>query len=503
MPVAKPISLSKSKLNAYHQCKKRLWLEVHRRDLLEASAATSRIFAVGQQVGSLARAEHADGILVPNDLAWSEAEQQTQAALAAQPKRPVFEAAVSHAGVCVRSDLLIPRGSGFHLAEVKSTTSVKDYHLPDAAVQVWVLRSAGVPVKSVELRHINREFVYPGYGDYRRLFASGDIQDAVEKLQPDVPKWVEDARAILGRAEPDVAMGGYCDAPFECPFKVHCASVAGPRPRYPVTLLKGKNGKRLAEELAQEGIDDLRNVPVSRLGDDEKLHRIHAAVKSGQPFLDPAARRAIAAWPYPRYHLDFETINFAVPRWAGTQPYEQVPFQWSCHIDAGEGELEHVAFLDLSGGDPSRACAEALIKALGTRGAVIAYNAGFEKGVISRLAERFPDLREQLRAINARVVDLLPIVRKHYYHRDLFGSFSMKAVLPTVALKMDYAELDEVQDGEAAQMAYLEAIQLETAEARRQALRAKLLAYCERDTLAMIEVEKALARGASEMMPVL
>src|SRR5215470_983998 len=228
MPVAKPISLSKSKLNAYHQCKKRLWLEVHRRDLLEASAATSRIFAVGQQVGSLARAEHADGILVPDDLAWSEAEQQTQAALAAQPKRPVFEAAVSHASVCVRSDLLIPRGSGFHLAEVKSTTSVKDYHLPDAAVQVWVLRGAGVAVKSVELRHINREFVYPGNQDYRGLFTSGDIQDAVEKLQPDVPKWVKDAQAILGRTEPDVAMGSHCDAPFECPLKVYCASLAGP-----------------------------------------------------------------------------------------------------------------------------------------------------------------------------------------------------------------------------------------------------------------------------------
>jgi hypothetical protein len=456
---------------------------------------------VGHQVGALARAEHGDGILVAEDVPWAEALKQTQAALAARPKRPVFEAAASYRSLNVRADLLIPIRGGYHLAEVKSSTSVKEYHLADAAVQTWVLRGAGIPVKSVELRHINREFVYPGNDDYRGLFAHGDIQADVEELQREVPKWVEDATAVLGGAEPDVAMGDHCDAPFECPFKTHCAGLAGPGPKYPVTLLKGKNGKRLAEELAREGIVDLRDVPVSRLSDDEKLRRIHAAVKSGQPFLDPAARHAIAAWPKPHYHLDFETIDFAVPRWAGTRPYQQVPFQWSCHIDAGDGELEQATFLDLSGSDPSRACAEALVKALGSRGAVIAYNAGFEKGVIARLAERFPDLSERLLAINARVVDLLPVVRNHYYHRDLFGSFSMKAVLPTVAPDMDYSGLDEVQDGGGAQMAYLEAIRPETTEARREALRAKLLAYCERDTLAMIEVERALARGAPEMSP--
>jgi hypothetical protein len=496
--MARPLSLSKSKLNAYHQCQKRLWLEVHRRELLEVSAETDRIFAVGHQVGALARAEHADGILVAENVSWPEALQQTQAALAARPQRTVFEAAASHRDVHVRADLLIPVSGGFHMAEVKSSTSVKEYHLADTAVQTWVLRGAGIKVKRVELRHIDREFVYPGNDDYDGLFTRGDIQAEVEKLQPEVPKWVRDARAMLARPEPARAMGEHCDKPFACPFKGYCSSLVEPGPKYPVTLLKGKNAKQLIEELTEEGLVDLRKVPVSRIGDDEKLRRIHTAVKTGKPFIDPAARDAISAWPYPRYYLDFETINFGVPRWAGTRPYEQVPFQWSCHLDAGDGALKHTGFLDLTGNDPSRPCAEALVKALGTKGAVIAYNAGFEQGVIGRLAERFPDLRERLLAINERVVDQLPVVRQHYYHRDLQGSFSMKAVLPTVAPEMDYAGLDEVTDGGTAQMAYLEAIAI---EAQKEALRAKLLAYCERDTLAMIEVEKALAGGTAEISP--
>ena len=499
-PVTKSISLSKSKLTAYHQCRKRLWLEANRRDLLEVPAETQRVFATGHQVGALARREHDGGILVAADVPWSEAAKQTQAALAARPKRAVFEAAAAHDDVYVRADLLIPVGGGFHLAEVKSTGSVKDYHAADVAVQTWVLRGAGIPVKSVELRHIDPSFEYRGRDDYKGLFARGDVQAEVEKLQPEVPKWVDAAKAVLGGAEPDVPMGTQCAEPHPCPFAQHCASLVEPGPKYPITLLKGKTALQLAEELAQEGIVDLREVPVARLGDDEKFRRIHRATKTGKPFVDPAARDEIGAWPYPRYYLDFETIMFTVPRWPGTRPFQQVPFQWSCQIDRGDGtELDHVMFLDLSGNDPSRACAEKLVQTLGTRGAVIAYNASFEKGVIGQLAERFADFAKRLSAISERVVDLYPVVRRHYYHRDLQGSFSMKAVLPTVAPDMDYADLDEVQDGGSAQAAYLEAIHPETDEDRRDDLAAKLLVYCERDTLAMIKVEEALAGDAPEM----
>jgi hypothetical protein len=500
----KTISLSKSKLTSYHQCKKRLWLEVHRRELLEESAGTNRLFEIGHQVGALARREHADGILVAEGVKWPEAERQTQAALTAEPRRPVFEAAASHQNVYVRADLLIPVDGGFHMAEVKSSTAVKDYQLADAAVQTWVLRAAGIPVKTVELRHINGGFVYTGNDDYRGLFARGEIQADVEKLQRDVPKWVEDATAILGRGEPSVAMGDHCQNPFPCPLRQHCESLVEPAPKYPVTLLNGKGAKRLVEELTEEGFVDLRKVPASRIGDDENLLRIHRAVKTGVACVDPAAGEAIAGWPYPRYYLDFETIDFTVPRWVGTHPYEQVPFQWSCHVDRGDGSgLDHVPFLDLSGGDPSRKCAEALVKALGNKGAVIAYNASFERRVIARLADRFPDLATRLLAINGRIVDLLPLVRAHYYHRDLNGSFSMKDVLPTVAPDLDYADLHEVHDGGDAQRAYLEAIDPDTTELRKDELATNLLAYCERDTLAMIRVEEALAGVAAVADPAL
>ena len=488
--------LTKSRLTAYHQCKRRLWLEVHRRDLLKESVAIQRKFAIGPEVGELARAQYPNGVLIGYHGASHRALSETTETLAARPKRPVFEAAALHDDVLVRADLLLPVRGGFHMAEVKSSTKVKPYHLNDVAVQTWVMRKSGLPLKSVEVRHINSQYVYPGNNDYRGIFTSGDVGADVEKLQSEVPRWISDARAALERSEPDVATGKHCDDPFECPFKEHCSSLEDPGPDYPVSLLPGAKGAKVAAKLAGLGLSDLCKVPPSRITGDERLRRIHTATRSGKPYLSRAARKLVNAWPYPRYYLDFETINFAVPRWAGTRPYQQIPFQWSCHIENKNGQLDHKEFLDVSGDDPMRSCAESLVASLGAEGPIIAYAAGFERGVVERLANQFHDLRKPLTSIANRIVDLLPVVRDHYYHRDMKGSYSIKAVLPTIAPELVYSSLGEVQDGGGAQDAYLEAIHPQTSSDRRRTLRQDLLDYCERDTLAMIRVAKALSHRA-------
>jgi hypothetical protein len=198
------------------------------------------------------------------------------------------------------------------------------------------------------------------------------------------------------------------------------------------------------------------------------------------------ALHALAGLDYPRFYFDFETIDFAVPVWAGTRPYEKIPFQWSCHVERSPGAFEHRHFLDLSGNDPSRACAEALLRTLETAGPVIAYNAGFEKGVLAALAARFPDLAPALEAVIDRLADPLPVIRRHYYHREMRGSRSLKKVLPTISPDLAYDRLDEVKEGADAQNAYHEAIANGVTDARRNEIRDQLLAYCERDTWAIV-----------------
>src|SRR5665811_759468 len=96
------------------------------------------------------------------------------------------------------------------------------------------------------------------------------------------------------------------------------------------------------------------------------------------------------------------------------------------------------------------------------------YNAAFEMSRMSELATRYPHLSAALLAINARVVDLLPVARERYYHPSQQGSWSIKKVLPAVVPELRYDALGGVQDGSMAMDAFLEAIHPDTSTERKQ-----------------------------------
>lgn len=195
---------------------------------------------------------------------------------------------------------------------------------------------------------------------------------------------------------------------------------------------------------------------------------------------------------YPRYFLDFECIQFAIPVWAGTRPYQQIPFQFSCHVQYENDELLHEEFLDVSGADPRRQFAETLLHSCGESGPIIVYNQSFEKRIIKELAQQFDDLAEQLLALNMRVFDLLPVVKNNYYHPDMKGSWSIKKVLPCLVPELSYEELGGVQDGTQAQQAYLKIYEGTLIPQELDKLIEDMKAYCALDTLAMVEILQRL-----------
>ena len=210
--------------------------------------------------------------------------------------------------------------------------------------------------------------------------------------------------------------------------------------------------------------------------------------RTGRAELKPGAKQLLTKLAYPRYYLDFECIQFAIPIWEGTHPFEQLPFQFSCHIETTPNLLTHQAFLDTSGHDPRRAFAEALIAACGDTGPIIVYYQAFEKGVINALIKQFPDLAEHLQAIHARIFDLLPVLKQHYYHPNMKGSWSIKKVLPCLVPELNYAALGSVQDGIQAQAVYLDIINGNWDETEQEIRRTDLLDYCQLDTLAMVKI---------------
>lgn len=485
--------LTKSRIIAHRQCPKRLWLQINQPELQQLGETAQRNVQAGEQVTEIARALHADGVLLPPSL--SQALAQTQTWLGKRKPPSLFEAAFSYQDVCVRADVLTPTPAGWSMTEVKSASSLKAYYPEDAAVQAWVTENAGLPLAEIGIAYINTQFVYRGDGDFRGLFMHVDVTEQVRACQPQVVAWVDAANATLARRKaPAVAPGRQCSEPYVCEFHAHCNPP--PAETYPVENLPARHAGNLAAELRAEGYGDLRKVPAKRIPAKPILQRVHAVTRSGKAFLDPAAGQALAKLPYPRYYIDFETINPAVPIWAQSRPYQQIPFQWSCHKENAAGHLTHSAYLAQHEGDPRPRFIETLLAATGRRGPVFVYSQSFEETRLKELARDFPEHQDAIEALISRLVDLLPMARNHYYHRDQQGSWSIKAVLPTIAPELDYSAL-AVGNGGMAMEAFHEILAPETNATRRAQLREALLAYCERDTLAMVRIAQHFAGKAA------
>lgn len=468
----------------WRQCPKRLWLDKYKRDEAQTGSDVTARMEVGHKVGEIAQSLFPSGILV-DDEELSSAINTTKQLLYDKPKQPIFEATLEHDGLLVRADLLVPTKNGYRLIEVKSSGGLKDYYHDDFTVQKWVFDKNDVEIAGVELGHIDTSFVYQGDNDFSKLLIFKNVDDIVEENIENVEDWVKSAREVLNAGEPDIACGAHCHKPFDCPFIEYCSpEITEDLPQYGVDMYS-RLSKKTRDELEIKGIVDGLLVPDEYLSSTNQW--IKAVTLSGEYELNDEAKAIVNNLAYPRYYFDFETIGFAIPKWAQTRPFQQIPFQWSCHIENESGDLGHHDFLDTSGNDPRRLCAEKMIEIMGNSGPIIVYNQSFEMRVISELAALFPDLSKKLLAINTRVFDLLPVMRNNYYHPEMYGSWSIKAVLPTIAPELSYENM-EVGNGGDAQEAYLEIINPETTKAQADLLTAALLEYCKQDTIAMVKI---------------
>lgn len=191
-----PRELSKSKLIAFRQCPKRLWLEVHQPGLREDSKSTQAIFKTGHQIGEVAQRLydpqsqgalidlHAEGV--------GPAIERTRTLLGGD--LPIFEAGFAAAGGMAFADVLLPvkidAQPRWRMVEVKSSTSVKDYYLDDIAIQSYVARASGVRLVCVSLAHIDASWCYGGDVNYRGLLVEKDLTERTFCREAEVQEWV-------------------------------------------------------------------------------------------------------------------------------------------------------------------------------------------------------------------------------------------------------------------------------------------------------------------------
>lgn len=492
--------LSKSKLVAFRQCPKRLWLEIHHPELRNDSAATKATFRTGHELGALAQRLydptgsgtvidlHAEGI--------NAAVIRTKELL--RQSDPIFEAGFIAEGALAFADVMLPTFDGdrisWRMVEVKSSTSVKPYQADDVAIQSFVAKASGVDLDSVAIAFINRDWVYLGGGDYRGLLSEQDLTASAFSREDEVRVWIKNAQLIAAQPQPPaVETGTQCESPFSCGFKPHCER-SRTKIEYPVEWLPHMQSKALRDYLEESGAQDMREVPDALLSDKHRM--VRDATVSGTEYFDAeGAHQDLSRYGLPAYFLDFETIQFGVPRWAGTRPFQTLPFQFSLHRLDEQGRLTHQSFLDTSGSDPSQAFASSLLEACSEPLPIFVYNIKFEGSRLRELAQRFPLMAPGLNALRGRLVDLLPIAEARYYHPSQQGSWSIKKLLPAIKPELRYDELTGVQDGGMAMDAYLKATDPVTGIEQVTDIRNQLVDYCKLDTLAMVEIWRKFSQN--------
>ena len=261
-------------------------------------------------------------------------------------------------------------------------------------------------------------------------------------------------------------------------------------PEYSVyNVLRGSK----LERLLAEDIIEINDIPDDYNVTDRESIAINSYKKNSVNIDKNGINEFLKSLVFPLYYLDYETIFPAIPMFNNSKPYQQIPFQFSLHIQRQPGgELQHIEFLHTEPSDPRESFAETLIKSCGTGGSVVVYNQGFESRVNRELGLALPKYKANLDDINERMVDLLlPFRSRHLYHPKMMGSASIKSVLPAFVPDLSYDNL-EIGDGGTASLMYLSCINNSIPIAEKEKVYDNLKAYCCLDTLAEVRLIEVL-----------
>lgn len=486
-------SISKSRFVSGVQCSKKIYFEYFRNDLkLPVSESIQQIFDLGHTVGTLAQKSFPDGKdATPEDFSdFSKSIEQTKQWIAEETET-VYEATFATEKTLVMLDILHRENDEIWAIEVKSSTSVKEYHYTDSAFQYYVMSKSGYVPDRFFLMHINNLYVKNGEIT-SELFHLEDITKDIIEMQFWVEENFENFLKILElKEEPAVEIGTHCSSPFECEFTHHCWKHVPENSVFGLT----RAGKK-SWHLYQEGILKLEDIPQDYHLTFSQQLQVNG-IKNNESFKDlPAILDFLHTWEYPLHFFDFETIFAAIPVLDGTRPYQQVPFQYSLHILDCEDTISHKEFLadpkDFLNStiDPRKKMIEQMKLDFLRKGSIVTYNQSFEVGRLRELAKDFPEDSEFLFALISRIVDLLVVFNKRWYYLPEMGnSASIKSVLPAIAPEFSYSDL-EISDGGSASTLFHASI-LDDSQNTPE-LREDLLQYCERDTYGMVVIYQFL-----------
>lgn len=480
--------LSKSTFIRGLQCKKSLYLYKNHYNLKDPiSASQQAIFDQGNEIGLLAQSLFPGGVDASPVSHFNILDSVTKTKeFLSNGETIIYEATFLFNEVLVALDVLVKDNQGWKAYEVKSSTSVSDTHIKDAAVQYYTITNSGLILEDISIVHINNQYVLKDNIDVGQLFTIKSVKERAQNFLPKIPDKISNLKSVIKlKFPPKIEIGSYCDKPYKCDFKGTCWKEV---PEYSIFNLSNlKLNTKL--ELYKNGVHTIDQVDLeeTKLNKNQIL-QVKTELSQTPYFEKNNIDKFLSTLSYPLYFLDFETINPAIPKYNGTKPYQQVVFQYSLHLKKSKlSKLEHKEHLADPDNDPRIEFVSNLIIDCGTFGDILVYNISFERSRLNELAEQFPEFKAQLESIIERLKDLMvPFQKKWYYTSKMRGSYSIKQVLPALVPELSYSALS-IKNGESSKSTFLSMIN-KSFNGNELLSRNDLLEYCRLDTYAMVKI---------------
>lgn len=469
--------LTKSKYLIGLSCLRHLWMTVHTPDKIPPSdPATKYLTEQGEIVGQLAKTLFPEGIDLPVDPRNLSVNLEKTQELLPQ-RKPLFEPGFVVGQLYSRADILVPAGiDEWDLIEVKASTKTKPEHIDDLSFQTHVYRLAGIKIRNCSVLHLDRDYLRLGVINPSKLFALEEVTGKVGAARSGIEERIIAMLDVIDNPQsPNIRLGQGCNNGLEC-ISEDCWNFL---PDGHVFELYSDKRRGLA--LLKQGVVLLKDIPdAAPLNVKQRIQK-ECAVTGEAHVNREGINHFLGSLRDPLSYLDFETFQTAVPIYDGTRPYQQIPFQFSVHVDHGD-QLTHFEYLHDTADDPRERLLSELQAALSESGSIVVFNQSFEISRLREMADAFPMYKPWVETVVSRIADLIvPFREFHYYHPAQRGSCSIKRVLPAV-IGSGYEGLN-IDNGGLASVSYVETIL--GGRGNKDQIRNDLLQYCAQDTKAM------------------
>lgn len=218
--------LSKSTYIKGEQCEKALFLFKNRPFLRDKLSMEQRAkFKRGTDVGILAQQLFPGGInMTPGSpTQFSKKAAETLKNLTNPAINVMYEAVFQYDDTLIMLDIIVREGDKWRAIEVKSSLSISQTYMKDAALQYYVLKGCEVPLSDIQLMYINADYVKNGDLDLSQLFVFQSVKDYAEQYQDVIAKNIAHFKDIIKQPHsPKIPIGDQCDTPYRCEFHGHC-----------------------------------------------------------------------------------------------------------------------------------------------------------------------------------------------------------------------------------------------------------------------------------------